>query len=109
MGPLILGILLIELKVLSFFDLLFHYCLRYILDGLETIQQSNDMYNWVFRFPGNKVKKYSRKLIFFLSHVVSDAKENDMISPFEEKQIRGDSISYGLSSFGYDARVADEF
>ena len=35
--------------------------------------------------------------------------ENDMISPFEEKQIRGDSISFGLSSFGYDARVSDEF
>ena len=32
-----------------------------------------------------------------------------MIVPFEEKQIRGDSISYGLSSFGYDARVSDEF
>ena len=32
-----------------------------------------------------------------------------MISPFEEKQVRGDSISYGLSSFGYDARVSDEF
>ena len=31
-----------------------------------------------------------------------------MISPFEEKQVRG-SISYGLSSFGYDARVSDEF
>ena len=29
-------------------------------------------------------------------------KEKDMISPFEEKQVRGDSISYGLSSFGYD-------
>ena len=37
------------------------------------------------------------------------SKEEDMISPFEEKQIRGDSISYGLSSFGYDARVAEEF
>ena len=37
------------------------------------------------------------------------SKEEDMISPFEEKQIRGDSISYGLSSFGYDARVSDEF
>ena len=36
-------------------------------------------------------------------------KEKDMISPFEEKQVRGDSISYGLSSFGYDARVSDEF
>ena len=31
--------------------------------------------------------------------------EKDMISPFEEKQIRGNNISYGLSSFGYDARV----
>ena len=30
-------------------------------------------------------------------------------SPFEEKQIRGDSISYGLSSYGYDARVSNEF
>ena len=37
------------------------------------------------------------------------SKEEGMISPFEEKQVRGDSISYGLSSFGYDARVSDEF
>ena len=37
------------------------------------------------------------------------SKEKGMITPFEEKQVRGDSISYGLSSFGYDARVADEF
>ena len=32
-----------------------------------------------------------------------------MISPFEEKQIREEKISYGLSSFGYDARVSNEF
>ena len=31
-----------------------------------------------------------------------------MISPFVDKQVRG-KISYGLSSFGYDARVGDEF
>ena len=37
------------------------------------------------------------------------SQEKGMITPFEEKQVRGDSISYGLSSFGYDARVADEF
>ena len=37
------------------------------------------------------------------------SKEQDMISPFEDKQIRGHSISYGLSSFGYDARVSNEF
>jgi len=32
-----------------------------------------------------------------------------MISPFEEKQKRDGVISYGLSSYGYDARVADDF
>ena len=37
------------------------------------------------------------------------AKEHAMISPFEDKQVRGNSISYGISSYGYDARVADEF
>ena len=37
------------------------------------------------------------------------ASDHEMISPFESKQIRGDKISYGLSSYGYDARVAEEF
>ena len=37
------------------------------------------------------------------------SKEEGMITPFEEKQVRGNSISYGLSSFGYDARVSEEF
>ena len=37
------------------------------------------------------------------------AKKYNMISPFEDKQIRGTKISYGLSSFGYDARVSNEF
>ena len=37
------------------------------------------------------------------------ALEQAMISPFEEKQIRQGVISYGLSSYGYDVRIADEF
>ena len=32
-----------------------------------------------------------------------------MIEPFVESQKRDGCISYGLSSYGYDARVADEF
>ena len=32
-----------------------------------------------------------------------------MIRPFIQKQIRKGKISYGLSSFGYDARVSNEF
>jgi dCTP deaminase len=34
---------------------------------------------------------------------------NNMISPFEDKQVKNNKISYGLSSFGYDARVSNEF
>jgi dCTP deaminase len=35
--------------------------------------------------------------------------EHGMIEPFEDRQIRDGVISYGLSSYGYDIRVADEF
>ena len=37
------------------------------------------------------------------------AQKHDMINPFCEKQVRDGVISYGLSSYGYDLRVADEF
>jgi dCTP deaminase len=37
------------------------------------------------------------------------AVEHDMIAPFSEKQVRNGIISYGLSSYGYDIRIADEF
>ena len=37
------------------------------------------------------------------------AQREKMIEPFEEKQKRNGVISYGLSSYGYDIRVADEF
>src|SRR5436309_14597382 len=32
-----------------------------------------------------------------------------MIEPFEEKQVRSGVISFGVSSYGYDVRIADEF
>ena len=41
--------------------------------------------------------------------IIKMVKETSMISPFENKQIRGDKISFGVSSYGYDARVSDEF
>jgi dCTP deaminase len=37
------------------------------------------------------------------------ATKHEMILPFEEKQVRDGVISYGLSSYGYDLRVADEY
>jgi dCTP deaminase len=41
---------------------------------------------------------------------IRDRALNDgMIEPFVESQRRDGCISYGLSSYGYDARVADEF
>ena len=37
------------------------------------------------------------------------AREQRMIEPFVESQVREGVISYGLSSYGYDIRVADEY
>jgi len=37
------------------------------------------------------------------------AQEHGMIEPFEDRQVRAGVVSYGLSSYGYDTRVADAF
>jgi dCTP deaminase len=37
------------------------------------------------------------------------ALDKGMIEPFEERQVRHGAISYGLSSYGYDIRIADQF
>ncbi len=49
--------------------------------------------------PSIKSDKWIRKM----------ALEHGMIEPFEDRQVRQGVISYGLSSYGYDIRVADEF
>lgn len=35
--------------------------------------------------------------------------DNEMISPFVDRQKKDGVVSYGLSSYGYDARVSNEF
>ena len=37
------------------------------------------------------------------------AQKHGMIEPFVDGQVREGNISYGLSSYGYDIRIADEF
>jgi dCTP deaminase len=37
------------------------------------------------------------------------AREHRMIEPFEDQQVRAGAISFGVSSYGYDMRVAREF
>ena len=37
------------------------------------------------------------------------SQKNNMIEPFVDTNIRDNSISYGLSSYGYDIRVSDEY
>jgi dCTP deaminase len=37
------------------------------------------------------------------------ALKHDMIKPFQSQQVKNNNISYGLSSYGYDIRIADEF
>lgn len=37
------------------------------------------------------------------------AKEHGMIEPFVDRQVRKGAISFGVSSYGYDLRVSNEF
>ncbi len=41
--------------------------------------------------------------------IEEQALKHKMIEPFEANQVREGVISYGVSSYGYDIRVADEF
>jgi len=40
---------------------------------------------------------------------IREMAKKGMIEPFAEAQVRKDVISYGISSYGYDLRVADEY
>jgi dCTP deaminase len=37
------------------------------------------------------------------------AREHRMIEPFAGRQVKDTKVSYGLSSYGYDVRISDEF
>ena len=41
--------------------------------------------------------------------IINAASKKGMIRPFVSKQVRKGKISFGLSSYGYDARVSNEF
>ena len=41
--------------------------------------------------------------------IIRMAKDHRMIEPFEERQVSDGRVSFGVSSYGYDIRVADEF
>lgn len=47
--------------------------------------------------------------IIFAKKRKSWTRERKMIEPFVDRQVRNGTISYGLSSFGYDIFIADEF
>ena len=41
--------------------------------------------------------------------IVRMVKEHNMIDPFVDDQVKDNKVSYGLSSYGYDVRISDEF
>lgn len=40
---------------------------------------------------------------------IRELAQKGMITPFEDKLVKNGKVSYGLSSYGYDARLANEF
>lgn len=61
----------------------------------ETRMDYQDMAQLPGLLPDHRIRNYAHR--------------EGMIEPFEEKQNAGGKISYGLSSYGYDARVSEEF
>jgi dCTP deaminase len=41
--------------------------------------------------------------------IVRMVKETKMIEPFADRQVKDTKVSFGLSSYGYDIRISDEF
>jgi dCTP deaminase len=41
--------------------------------------------------------------------IAEQATKHGMIKPFVQTQVRSDVISYGVSSYGYDIRISDEY
>lgn len=41
--------------------------------------------------------------------IIRMVKENNMIDPFVDGQVKDSAVSYGLSSYGYDIRISNEF
>src|SRR5687767_11599691 len=60
----------------------------------------------ILRFP----LPYSRRMSIQSDRWITRmALEHRMIEPFEGRQVRDGVISFGVSSYGYDMRVAREF
>jgi dCTP deaminase len=58
---------------------------------------------------GNLIKRGEKMGVLPDYKIREYAKKQAMIEPFVDGQVRDGKISYGLSSYGYDIRVADEF
>ena len=56
-----------------------------------------------------KIKKNKKMSVLSDRWIKKMALEKEMIKPFISEQKHENVISYGLSSFGYDARVSNEF
>jgi dCTP deaminase len=89
----------------------------------RTIAVAGDVFSWrlcvapdTFRRSPFSVRRsattlFAKKRMSIMSDrwITRMANEHGMIEPFEGRQVRAGVISYGVSSYGYDMRVAREF
>lgn len=75
-------------------------------------QTSGDVVEWVRPFDGAREQRLAQGESVSIrpdGWIRRMATQAGMIEPFVDGQVREGVVSYGLSSFGYDARLADEF
>ena len=57
----------------------FHFCLRYLLNGIEKVINQKDGFSWLFQFDVFPNRTYERKLKFVLGNVLGDAKGSNVL------------------------------
>ena len=82
--------------------------------GVRLLWYSRLIYRQALPYPLNTPKYMDYPGILSDTEIKREANENGLISPFVDRKVStngagGRVISYGLSSYGYDLRVAPEF
>jgi dCTP deaminase len=80
-----------------------------VLDSTNEVRLQPDTTYEVRRKPGTTYDTERRVAIKSDKWIKRMAREHQMIEPFVESQTRAGVVSFGVSSYGYDVRVGDEF
>ena len=82
-----------------------HSATTFAVARLKVVRGRRKKWRKILRFPPKPNHRSKRAVGILPDHKIRDFANQGMIEPFVEAQKREGMISYGLSSYGYDARA----